>query len=282
MLLREFRNDFRESLSSIYDSQEVDSFFYLILNNFYEMSRVDLALKPEFEIDEIEFQKWSIIIAELQLQKPIQYILGETEFFGLPFEVNSAVLIPRPETEELVDWILKNNSNSSERLRVLDIGTGSGCIPITLAKNLKNSEVSAIDVSSEALKVAQINAEKNSVKVNFIEKDILKTEDLNAIYDIIVSNPPYVRELEKQEMQKNVLEFEPHLALFVEDDDALLFYLKITQLASKSLSEGGQLYFEINQYLGQRMVDLLNEYKFRDIELRKDIYGNDRMIFGRK
>ena len=282
MLLREFRNDFRESLSSIYDSQEVDSFFYLILNNFYEMSRVDLALKPEFEIDEIEFQKWSIIIAELQLQKPIQYILGETEFFGLPFEVNSAVLIPRPETEELVDWILKNNSDNSEMLRVLDIGTGSGCIPITLAKNLKNSEVSAIDVSSEALKVAQINAEKNSVKVNFIEKDILKTEDLNAIYDIIVSNPPYVRELEKQEMQKNVLEFEPHLALFVEDDDALLFYLKITQLASKSLSEGGQLYFEINQYLGQRMFDLLTDYKFRDIELRKDIYGNDRMIFGRK
>ena len=282
MLLREVRNDFRKSLSSIYDSQEVDSFFYLILNNFYQMSRVDLALKPEFEIEEIEIQKWKSIIAELQLQKPIQYILGETEFFGLPFEVNSAVLIPRPETEELVDWILKNNSNSSELLRVLDIGTGSGCIPITLAKNLKNSEVSAIDVSAEALKVAEINAEKNSVEVNFIEKDILKTEDLDAIYDIIVSNPPYVRELEKQEMQKNVLEFEPHLALFVEDDDALLFYLKITQLASKSLSEGGQLYFEINQYLGQRMVDLLNEYKFRDIELRKDIYGNDRMIFGRK
>ena len=282
MLLREVRNDFRKSLSSIYDSQEVDSFFYLILNNFYQMSRVDLALKPEFEIEEIEIQKWKSIIAELQRQKPIQYILGETEFFGLPFEVNSAVLIPRPETEELVDWILKNNSNSSELLRVLDIGTGSGCIPITLAKNLKNSEVSAIDVSAEALKVAEINAEKNSVEVNFIEKDILKTEDLDAIYDIIVSNPPYVRELEKQEMQKNVLEFEPHLALFVEDDDALLFYLKITQLASKSLSEGGQLYFEINQYLGQRMVDLLNEYKFRDIELRKDIYGNDRMIFGRK
>ncbi|MGV8994848.1 MAG: peptide chain release factor N(5)-glutamine methyltransferase [Flavobacterium sp.] len=282
MLLREFRNDFRKSLSSIYDSQEVDSFFYLILNNFYQMSRVDLALKPEFEIEEIEIQKWKNIIAELQLQKPIQYILGETEFFGLPFEVNSAVLIPRPETEELVDWILKNNSDNSEHLRVLDIGTGSGCIPITLAKNLKNSEVSAIDISAEALKVAEINAEKNSVEVNFIEKDILKTEDLDAIYDIIVSNPPYVRELEKQEMQKNVLEFEPHLALFVEDDDALLFYLKITELASKSLSEGGQLYFEINQYLGQRMLDLLNEYKFRDIELQKDIYGNDRMIFGRK
>lgn len=282
MLLREFRNDFRESLSSIYDSQEVDSFFYLILNNFYEMSRVDLALKPDFEIDENEIGKWKNILADLQLQKPIQYILGETEFYGLHFKVNSSVLIPRPETEELVDWILKNNSNNSEKLRLLDIGTGSGCIPISLAKNLKNCEVSAIDISIEALEVAKGNAEKNSVKVIFIETDILKAENLAETYDIIVSNPPYVRELEKQEMQKNVLEFEPHLALFVEDEDALLFYLKITQLASKSLSEGGQLYFEINQYLGQRMVDLLNEYKFRDIELRKDIYGNDRMIFGRK
>ena len=282
MLLRELRNDFRESLSSIYDSQEVDSFFYLILNNFYQMSRVDLALKPEFEIEEMEIKKWRNIIAELQLQKPIQYILGATEFFGLPFEVNSSVLIPRPETEELVDWILKNNSDDSKQLRILDIGTGSGCIPITLAKNLIHSEVSAIDVSKEALKVAEINAQKNSVEVKFIKMDILKAEKLSETYDIIVSNPPYVRELEKQEMQKNVLDFEPHLALFVEDEDALLFYIKITQLASKSLSEGGQLYFEINQYLGQRMINLLNEYKFRDIELRKDIYGNDRMIFGRK
>ncbi len=282
MLLREFRNDFRESLSSIYDSQEVDSFFYLILNNFYCMSRVDLALKPEFEIDEIEIQKWRNIIDELQNQKPIQYILGETEFFGLPFKVTSDVLIPRPETEELVDWILTNNSHNAENLRILDIGTGSGCIPITLAKNLKNSEIDAIDVSREALKIAKENAEKNVVQVNFIDMDILKAENLAETYDIIISNPPYVRELEKQEMHKNVLEFEPHLALFVEDEDPLLFYLKITQLASESLSEGGHLYFEINQYLGQRMIDLLNEYKFRDIELRKDIYGNDRMIFGRK
>ena len=282
MLLRDFRTKFRESLSSIYDLQEVDSFFYLILNNFHQMSRVDLALKPDFEIDELEIQKWKNIIDQLQLQKPIQYILGETEFYGLRFKVNSSVLIPRPETEELVDWILKNNSNKSKQLRILDIGTGSGCIPITLARNLNNSEVSAVDISRDALKVAEINAEINKVKVNFIEMDILKTTKLSETYDIIVSNPPYVRELEKQEMHKNVLEFEPHIALFVEDEDPLLFYLKITQLASNSLLEGGQLYFEINQYLGNRMVDLLNDYKFRDIEIRKDIFGNDRMIFGRK
>lgn len=282
MLLREFRNDFRESLSGIYNSHEVDSFFYLILKNFHQMSRVDLALNPDFDITDIEVGKWKTIIAQLQLQKPIQYILGETEFFGLSFTVTSAVLIPRPETEELVDWILKNNLDTSEKLQILDIGTGSGCIPISLAKNLENAKLSAIDVSTEALKIAAINAHRNSVEINFIEKDILKTNDLDKTYDIIVSNPPYVRELEKQEMQKNVLEYEPHLALFVEDEDALIFYLKITQLASKSLSEGGQLYFEINQYLGNRMLDLLNEYNFRDIELRKDIYGNDRMIFGRK
>lgn len=282
MLLREFRNDFRESLSGIYNSHEVDSFFYLILKNFHQMSRVDLALNPDFDITDIEVGKWKTIIAQLQLQKPIQYILGETEFFGLPFTVTSSVLIPRPETEELVDWILKNNLDTSEKLQILDIGTGSGCIPISLAKNLENAKLSAIDVSTEALKIAAINAHRNSVEINFIEKDILKTNDLDKTYNIIVSNPPYVRELEKQEMQKNVLEYEPHLALFVEDEDALIFYLKITQLASKSLSEGGQLYFEINQYLGNRMLDLLNEYNFRDIELRKDIYGNDRMIFGRK
>ena len=246
------------------------------------MSRVDLALKPDFEIDELEIQKWKNIIDQLQLQKPIQYILGETEFYGLRFKVNSSVLIPRPETEELVDWILKNNSNKSKQLRILDIGTGSGCIPITLARNLNNSEVSAVDISRDALKVAEVNAEINKVKVNFIEMDILKTTKLSERYDIIVSNPPYVRELEKQKMHKNVLEFEPHIALFVEDEDPLLFYLKITQLASKSLSEGGQLYFEINQYLGERMVQLLSDYKFRDIEIRKDIFGNDRMIFGRK
>lgn len=282
MLLREFRNDFRESLSGIYDSHEVDSFFYLISKYFHQMSRVDLALNPDFDITDIEVGKWKTIIAQLQLQKPIQYILGETEFFGLSFTVTSAVLIPRPETEELVDWILKNNLDTSEKLQILDIGTGSGCIPISLAKNLENAKLSAIDVSTEALKIAAINAHRNSVEINFIEKDILKTNDLDKTYNIIVSNPPYVRELEKQEMQKNVFEYEPHLALFVEDEDALIFYLKITQLASKSLSEGGQLYFEINQYLGNRMLDLLNEYNFRDIELRKDIYGNDRMIFGRK
>ena len=160
----------------------------------------------------------------------------------------------------------------------LDIGTGSGCIAIALAKNLPNATVFAIDVSENALATAKINAENNSVNVTFINQNILETEDLQQQFDIIVSNPPYVRHLEKEEIKKNVLENEPHLALFVEDDDALIFYKKIAELAQKNLSENGQLYFEINQYLGKEMVDLLEKMNFKNIELRKDIYGNDRML----
>ncbi|WP_394758076.1 peptide chain release factor N(5)-glutamine methyltransferase, partial [Flavobacterium sp.] len=203
-----------------------------------------------------------------------------TEFFSLPFYVNENTLIPRPETEELVDWILSNNriNESTNQIKILDIGTGSGCIAISLAKNLPNANVHAIDVSEKALATAKKNAERNNVTITFIEKNILETEDLLNTFDIIVSNPPYVRNLEKKEIHKNVLEYEPHLALFVEDNDALLFYRKIAELATKNLSENGQLYFEINQYLGKEMVELLEKYNFKNIELKKDIYGNDRMI----
>ena len=163
-------------------------------------------------------------------------------------------------------------------MKIVDIGTGSGCIAISLAKNLKNAQVSAIDVSEKALAIANKNAEINEVEVNFILKNILQTEDLENQFDVIVSNPPYVRNLEKAEIKPNVLEFEPHLALFVDDNDALLFYRKIAQLAQKNLSENGKLFFEINQYLGKETVDLLENLGFKNIELKKDIYGNDRMI----
>jgi release factor glutamine methyltransferase len=198
----------------------------------------------------------------------------------LDFEVNENVLIPRPETEELVDWILSNNRiiETSNPLKILDIGTGSGCIAISLAKNLPNAQVYAIDVSEQALATAEKNAKRNNVNVIFIQKDILATEDLGQQFDIIVSNPPYVRNLEKEEIKKNVLNNEPHLALFVQDNDALIFYTKIANLAQKNLSDNGQLYFEINQYLGKEMIALLQNLNFKNIELRKDIYGNDRMI----
>ncbi len=190
------------------------------------------------------------------------------------------VLIPRPETEELVDWIVKLNSKISKKknLRILEIGTGSGCIAISLAKNIPNSEVFAIDVSVKALAVAEKNSKLNTVSVTFLHKNILETTSLDQKFDIIVSNPPYVRNLEKAEIKPNVLDNEPHLALFVADDDALIFYKKIAELAAANLNPNGQLFFEINQYLGKETLDLLESLGLKNSELRKDIYGNDRMI----
>ncbi len=282
MLLKDYRTIFTQELASLYDEYETESFFYIILEDFHHMKRVDLALNPDFELSPELMHQWENVVAQLKEQRPIQYILGETEFYGLPFYVNEHTLIPRPETEELVDWIIKESKVKSQKaeFKILDIGTGTGCIAISLAKNLPNTKVYAMDVSDAALAVAKRNAERNNVDITFIHQSILETDDLGETFDIIVSNPPYVRNLEKQEIKKNVLDYEPHLALFVEDNDALLFYRKITELAIKNLSENGQLYFEINQYLGNEMVQLLQQHNFKDVELRKDIYGNDRMISG--
>ena len=284
MLIKDYRTYFIETLLPVYDAGEVESFFYLILENKHQLKRVDLALQPNLKFTTSEIELWNAIQEKLQKQIPVQYILGTISFYGLDFMVNENVLIPRPETEELVEWIVNENLNIEKLkdLKILDIGTGSGCIAISLAKNLPNAQVFAIDVSDKALATAQKNAESNEVKVTFLEKNILETFDLEQEFDIIVSNPPYVRNLEKVEINKNVLEYEPHLALFVEDDDALIFYKKIAQLAQKNLVENGSLYFEINQYLGKEMILLLEEMQFKNIELKKDIYGNDRMIFGRK
>ncbi|HMI07468.1 MAG TPA: peptide chain release factor N(5)-glutamine methyltransferase [Flavobacterium sp.] len=281
--IKTYRSTFIRTLAPIYDAEEAESFFYLILENKRQMKRIDLALDPEAVFSEMEIETWNEILEKLKRFIPIQYILGKTHFFGLEFEVNENVLIPRPETEELVQWIVSNSQlHNLTAPRILDIGTGSGCIAISLAKNLPNAEVFAIDVSESALATARRNAEINSVKVDFIQKDILQTENLDRQFDIIVSNPPYVRNLEKAKIKQNVLDHEPHLALFVDDHDALVFYRKITDLAFENLNEGGQLYFEINQYLGKEMMDLLEEKGFQQLELKSDIYGNERMVFGRK
>lgn len=284
MLLKNYKSTFLKELSTLYDEQEIESFFHLVLEDFHQIKRIDLALNPKMELDATQLQRWENVLAELKTQKPIQYILGKTEFFGLPFLVNENVLIPRPETEELVGMIIENTKTKSEntKLKILDIGTGSGCIAIALAKNIPNAVVYAIDVCEKALAVAKKNAEINKVAIHFLLKDILETTDLEQQFDIIVSNPPYVRNLEKQEIHPNVLEYEPHLALFVKDDDALLFYRKITQLAVKNLTAYGQLYFEINQYLGKETIELVERYLFSNVKLFKDIYGNDRMLFGVK
>lgn len=294
MFVKEFKNIFKKDLLPFYDEQEIDSFFFLTLENLHQMKRLDLALQPNFYIEKNEIQQWEQVLQELKVYKPIQYILGATEFCGLPFLVNENVLIPRPETEELVELIVKDCELHSHiltpnsKLKILDIGTGSGCIPIALKKFLPNAEVFAIDISDKALEVAKKNAIANQVTINFIQADILKVYDLQNFstpnfplptsFDIIVSNPPYVRMLEKTEISPNVLEYEPHLALFVEDNDALLFYRKIANLAKNSLNPNGKLYFEINQYLGKETLALVESYGFKNCELHKDIYGNDRMI----
>lgn len=280
MLLKQYKTLFFNSLKNIQDEQEIESFFFILTEYLHNLKRVDVALNPNFEISEDEVKKWNAILSELQQEKPIQYITGEAWFYGLQFEVNENTLIPRPETEELVEWIVESQKSKvqSQKLEILDIGTGTGCIPISLKVNLSQANVSAIDVSEKALEVAKRNAQSNKVEVNFIQANILEVLDLNQNFDIIVSNPPYVRNLEKQEIKKNVLDYEPHLALFVEDTDALLFYRKIAQLALKNLTPNGLLFFEINQYLGIETVELLENLGFKNIELKKDIYGNDRMI----
>ena len=289
MLLKQYKNHFFDSLQGIQDEQEIESFFFILTEYLHNLKRVDVALNPNFKLSDAEVEKWNIILADLQQEKPIQYITGEAWFYGLQFEVNENTLIPRPETEELVEWILNSPiTHHPSPITILDIGTGTGCIPISLKANLPQANVSAIDVSEKALEVAKRNAVSNKVEINFIQTNILEVEDLSQLqspithypspYNIIVSNPPYVRNLEKEEIKKNVLEYEPHLALFVEDTDALLFYRKIAQLALKNLTPNGLLFFEINQYLGKETVELLQNLGFKNIELKKDIYGNNRMI----
>ena len=280
MKIKEYKTKFIAELLPFYYEMEAESFFYLILENQRQLRRIDLALNIDlhFSVDEILI--WNAILEKLKLEIPIQYIIGRTHFYGLEFNVNENVLIPRPETEELVEWIISSavNMPKFKNTKILDIGTGSGCIAISLAKNIPNAEVSAIDISDKALAVAKENADLNKVAIAFIQRNILETNDLEQQFDIIVSNPPYVRNLEKDEIKRNVLANEPHLALFVEDNDALIFYRKITELATKNLSPEGKLFFEINQYLGKETVELLEKMHFKNSELRKDIYGNDRMI----
>lgn len=287
MKLKDIQKTFHESLDAIYGKEEVDSFFFMLIDSFYEISRLKLAIEPNFEIE----NKAAILNAleALKLEHPIQYILGETEFYGLSFKVNKDVLIPRSETEELVDWIINtvNSSAVEKSLNILDIGTGSGCIAIALAKNLPNAKVYALDVSKKALQIAKQNAVLNNVKIECIEADVLtycyaELVSVSHKFDVIVSNPPYVREQEKIQMKSNVLNNEPHLALFVKDNDPLLFYNAISDFAINNLNANGMLFFEINEYLGKNMIQLLKQKQFKNIELKQDIFKKDRMIIGSK
>ncbi|MBU2930056.1 peptide chain release factor N(5)-glutamine methyltransferase [Winogradskyella psychrotolerans] len=296
MVLKELQNIFHIELDAIYGQHEVDSLFYLCTEYYLNIARIQLTLEPELAITKPETETFFKALEHLKQQQPIQYLLGETEFYGLPFKVNENVLIPRPETEELVDLIIKGHSqqNKVSKLKILDIGTGSGCIAISLVKNLPNAKVYALDISKEALKVAKQNAKLNNVEITFIEANIIEVAENSSLwedvasrekgflFDVIVSNPPYVRNLEKQEIKPNVLDNEPHLALFVDDDNPLVFYKAITDFAINNLKPKGHLYFEINQYLGEDTKQLLVDAKFKDVELLKDLNGNDRMLKGEK
>ena len=277
MTISQLRQNFRNELHSQYPQTEIDSFFFLLAEEYLEQKRLDIALHPDFVVSS---EKQAVIeqaTEKLQHYKPIQYIIGHTEFYGLDFKVNENVLIPRPETEELVEWILSDISSEEKSWRILDIGTGSGCIPISLAKNISTAKLTGYDISEPALEIARQNATLNTVQVSFENVDILKLEKIRETFDVIVSNPPYVRELEKEEMHRNVLDHEPQGALYVCNDDAFIFYRKISQLAAENLKKNGLLYFEINQYLSKETLQLVEQFGF-EAELKKDIFGNYRML----
>ncbi len=268
-------------LKPLFGENEALQMLNILIEHFFSLTRSQQALNINYRLNESEMLSLHNAVKELKKNRPVQYITGETEFYGLRFLVNSLVLIPRQETEELVDLIVKNEK--SEGLKVLDVGTGSGCIAISIAKTLYNPKVSALDISVSALAVAQNNAEINTVEVNFIEEDILNiSQNTETQFDIIVSNPPYVKMSEKELMQPNVLEYEPHLALFVEDDNPLKFYKAIVNYASENLKIKGRLYFEINEALGKDVSELTKAADFENVEIHLDINGKERMLSASK
>ena len=270
----------REKLGGSFDSREIEIFIKFGVQSLLNFRWEEYLINPKHRLSESELLKVVYFAKDLLKGVPVQYILGETEFYGLPFRVSPATLIPRPETEELCEWVIADWKG--EQVHVLDIGTGSGCIPVTLKKHLSQAEVFACDVSAEALEMAKGNGELNGVEVSFSKVDILHMNDLNEIspteWDVIVSNPPYVLESDKDSMEERVLAHEPHIALFVSDTDPLLFYNKIADLAMKSLTERGMAYFEIHEKMESRVCELLAQKGFKNIIPKKDLSGKSRMV----
>lgn len=281
--MQQFSQYIKQELVDIYSTSEISTLFRIIIEEVCGNSYPELVIDKINNLSGIELRKAKDFVIRLKNMEPIQYIIGKTEFYGLQFKVSPDVLIPRPETEELVEWVIKDcaKNNSNNKKSILDIGTGSGCIAISLAKKIPDTDVYALDVSEEALAIASDNANINDVKVNFSKCDVLSEiesfkQELN--FDVIVSNPPYIREMEKDTMEDNVLLFEPAKALFVPDNNPLVFYEIIADFALERLNNNGNLYFEINLSMGERISNLLYKKGFTSVELRKDISGNNRML----
>lgn len=268
---------FHLKLDELYTENEVDSFFWMLLESELNLIRLDFMKDPDLRMTESQLLVFMSFTKRLAKFEPVQYIAGEAHFMGRVFKVDGAVLIPRPETEELVSWVLKSISHY-KTVEIIDIGTGSGCIPICLAGALKAAQVSAIDIMPNALSLAKYNAAVNKVNVDFKLADALQLEEVTDVYDVVVSNPPYVLESEKQQMRNNVLDYEPHVALFVEDTDPLLFYKSIAKWAQKSLKKGGMLFFEINEKYATETLQLLENIGFVNAEVKEDIFDKPRMI----
>jgi len=268
------RNYFFEKLSSIYEKRELENMFFIALHHYLKINRADYISHPNQKISESDILKFVNLHKELAKEKPLAQILGEWEFYGLRFKINENVLIPRPETEEIVDIII--NESKSKSVSIVDIGTGSGCIPITLKKHLPNSKVYATDISEEALNLAQQNAELNSVEINFIHHDIFTPLAIKV--DVIVSNPPYIHPDEKNNMKRNVLDYEPHLALFTPTDDSLVFYKRIAEIGKDVLTTDGKVFVEINENLGKETAAIFEKHNYQSISIIKDLQGKDRIV----
>lgn len=281
-MLKQVEKEFSKRLRHLYDSQEIKELFLLSAEELLNLSRIKIILQKKMELTDEVNSRFGAILSSLEKGVPIQYALGYVWFYGMKLKVNEAVLIPRPETEELVALILKENQYKSPK--VIDIGTGSGCIPIAIKKHLPEAEVWTVDISIEALKVASINAENENCAIRFIEADILHADNLfpKQKFDVIVSNPPYITPSEKSAMDVNVLNYEPHLALFISEEKPLLFYESIADFAKEHLCEGGKLYFEINRRFGKDLQSMLERSGFVAVKIYKDMYGAERIISCKK
>lgn len=278
--IRQAYDQFTAMLQQRYDEHEARSITGLVFEEVLGFDTIRLITDDKELLPASYFEQLDLLLHQLMEYKPVQYVLGKAFFYGLVFRVNEQVLIPRPETEELVQWILQDlERNPRKGLRLLDIGTGSGCISVTIKKNSPGTRVHALDISPGALRTAAENARLIGVDVYFTETDILQADTFDfSPLDVIVSNPPYVRHSEKAIMGKNVLDYEPHLALFVDDEDALLFYERIADVALKNLAPMGALYLEINEAKGEEVVEMLGRKGFAHVELRQDLPGKDRMV----